>query len=128
MKYKNEKGEYPCYYRGNQGVFGDHFDGKSLSHCHGRESCEASDTEYCMKPSKDDKELQNELNKCYYCGATETDLINRGDGIPFLYRINALTTCYCFRCSDEAYYGIKSQFIKDPLKQKEAFDNFKRKD
>jgi hypothetical protein len=62
---------------------------------------------------------------CYYCGATPIDLVNRGDSIPIIY--GSPEKYWCFRCSDEAGYNIKSEFIKDPQKQKEAFKDFSYK-
>ena len=62
---------------------------------------------------------------CYYCGGSPIDLVNRGDAIPIIYTQGYRD--YCFRCSDEAYYGIRSEFIKDSIKQKECLKDFRRR-
>jgi len=61
--------------------------------------------------------------KCYYCEATPIDLVERGDCIPVIYGTDAKQ--YCFRCSEEAYYGGINEFIKDSDKQKECLKAFR---
>lgn len=64
---------------------------------------------------------------CYYCEATPIDLVKRGDAIPIIYGYGDVNKVkmYCFRCSDEAFYGLKSEYIKNPVKQEECFNAFK---
>ena len=63
--------------------------------------------------------------ECYYCEATPIDLVKRGDAIPMIYGNGNQIKAYCFRCSDEASYGMKSEYIKNPTKQAECFKAFK---
>lgn len=85
--------------------------------------------------------------ECYYCDATPIDLVKRGDALPMLFGCgrdycdpiehgdpiftrmygdgNKVNKIYCFRCSDEAFYGLKSEYIKNPTKQEECFKAFK---
>ena len=53
--------------------------------------------------------------KCSYCGLTPIGIVERGDAIPYIYRIdNDSKTDICFRCSENLADGLSGKDLLSP--------------